>query len=81
MISLWILYMGWATMHFCQVMIFMIAVGIDLLFIMIDFNRMNMLLSGNTIMQMLFWLVIIYDVVAFILTFRAYKNFKTAYYA
>eukprot|EP00349_Pseudokeronopsis_sp_Brazil_P006548 CAMPEP_0202966778 /NCGR_PEP_ID=MMETSP1396-20130829/11338_1 /ASSEMBLY_ACC=CAM_ASM_000872 /TAXON_ID= /ORGANISM="Pseudokeronopsis sp., Strain Brazil" /LENGTH=124 /DNA_ID=CAMNT_0049691017 /DNA_START=12 /DNA_END=386 /DNA_ORIENTATION=- len=72
LITLWIAYMAWATMHFCQAMILMICLAIDLLFILIDFNRMNLLLSGAPFMKALYWAVIIYDVIAAILAFRAY---------
>jgi len=61
-------------------MIFMICLGIDLLFILIDFQRMNLLLSGAPMMKMLFWMLIIYDILGIFITYRAYSNFKENFY-
>ena len=81
LITLWIAYMGWATMHFCQVLVFLIVLGIDLLFILIDFQRINMLLSGSPILKMLFWFMIIYDIIGLLVGYFAYANFKESFYA
>ena len=80
LITLWIIYMGWATMHFCQVMVFMVSAGIDLLFLMIDYNRINMVYRGSTIMLILYWLIIAYNLIALFLSYKAYSCFKNAYY-
>lgn len=72
LITLWMLYMGWATMHFCQVMVFMVGVGIDMFFLLLDYKRMSIILSGNGILMFLFWMMVVYDVIAFIISYKAY---------
>ena len=67
-------------MHFCQVLIIVISLGIDTLFLTLDYNRMSMLLAGNSIMLFLYWSMLIYDVIACILAYRAYSCFSKIFY-
>jgi len=40
LINVWIIYMAWATMHFCSTLFILIITGIDLLMIMISFGQL-----------------------------------------
>lgn len=39
--SVWILYSCWASMHFCNLIFFMITCGLDLLIIVLSFEKLN----------------------------------------
>jgi hypothetical protein len=58
------------------VLIVVIVLGIDLLMNIIDYNRMTMALSGNAVLMMLFWFMLIYNFLGLIISYRAYKIFK-----
>ena len=73
-INLWMIYTCWATMHFCNALIYLICVGLTFLMIMMDFSRYAKYLTGFYLC--LFWLMIIYDAIAMYVTFKAYKQFK-----
>jgi hypothetical protein len=77
LISVWIAYNAWATMHFCNALMVMIFAGLDLLMLMLDFQRINTYL-GNYIFiwQLMFYLMLVYLVVAMYLSYKAYKCFK-----
>jgi hypothetical protein len=61
-------------------MVFMFSAGIDMLFLLLDYKRISMAYSGNGAMLFLYWLIIAYDLVAFILAYRAYKCYKHEFY-
>lgn len=79
LISVWIAYNSWATMHFCNALMVMIFSGLDLLMLTLDFSRINAYLSSSFIMQMMFYMMIVYLVVAMYVSYKAYKCFKEDY--
>ncbi len=41
LISVWIVYSSWASMHFCTTMIVIFSASIDLIFFMLSFSQMQ----------------------------------------
>lgn len=58
----------------------MVGVGIDMLFLLLDYNRMSRVLSGNGVMMFLYWMIVVYNLVAFILAYRTWKCYKHEFY-
>lgn len=77
LISVWIAYNAWATMHFCNTMVVLIFTALDLLMILIDFSRINAALAySNSLLKFMFYGMIVYYVFAIVVSFRAYRCFK-----
>ena len=79
LITLWILYTSWATMHYCSLMFFMFSTGIDLLIMLMQVNAIIALFQTNVAMATLFMMMLIYYVVAEYVAYKAYSCFKKCY--
>ena len=69
---LWMLYLSWATMHFCQTMMVGIFVGIDLL------QVFALVMKFGSLLTLKGWLVLIlfgYDIIAVTWVCQAYSLF------
>ena len=75
--SVWIIYNAWATMHFCNLIFYMVFCGLDLLMQLSDFSRVSAYLGmQNTFYQLLYYAMIIFLFVAMFVSYKAYKSFK-----
>ena len=81
MIDLWIIYSAYATMHFCSVLIFFILTIFDLLFLNLDWNKLKARNDGEytPIDVFVFVLIIVYNILAIILSYRIYGHYKTLF--
>jgi len=70
LINLWMVYTSWATMHFCQVMVYMICCGLNLLFIGVDYSKYSSALT--TLGNMCFLYIIIFSCISLYVSYRAY---------
>ena len=76
LISVWMVYNAWATMHFCSTLMCVIFVGFDLLIVGMDFSRINAMLSYSPTYQFLFYSMLAYYIIALVVSYRAYRCFK-----
>jgi hypothetical protein len=70
------IYMAWATMHFCQTIVVLVVVSFDLLFLLLDSKNVQIYYSGQPIFKMLYWGMVLYGVIAIIVAYRAQACFK-----
>ena len=73
MISMWIDYMGYATMHFCQVMVIAFCGGVEALMLfmnMRDGGPMQAAVYKTSLSQFVFWVMFVFSLVK---CYSAYK--------
>ena len=63
-------------MHFCNVLIVVISCSIDLLMMLMTYFKYAELMKGNAMFAICCWYIIIYDIIAIYVSYRAYKVFK-----
>jgi len=81
LISLWIDYMGYATMHFCQAMIIIFSGGMDAVFLLMAYQnaRTKTIIEASTFSQVSFWFIVGFAVIKMIIACGAYSCFKEAH--
>ena len=80
-ISVWMDYMGYATMHFCQVMIIMIAGGFECLILLSNYTgAFKAMVDSSTFYSVLFWFMVIFAAFKSIFGWLTYNVFKRAFY-
>ena len=75
LIFLWILYVTYATMYFCQAMLCGIFLMLELMTMM--GYAFNPYVKGFA--AVCIWLMLIYDVVAMVICYRAYSAFSAKF--
>ena len=68
-------------MHFCSVLIFFILTIFDLLFLNLDWNKLKARNDGQytPFDVFVFILIIVYNILAIVLTYRIYGHYKTLF--
>lgn len=81
-IVIWIDYMGYATMHFCQVFIMFIQAMMDFFFLLMYYQdeKFRKIIDKSTETKIAFWFLVIFNLIKMLITFNAYKKFKLAFY-
>ena len=79
LISIWIDYMGYATMHYCQVMIVMFSGLMDVIMAAVQWSSYGTYLKRDTVNLVMFWMIFAFSVVKFIIGCLAYQSFKKAF--
>lgn len=79
LVAVWITYMGYATMHFCQVMIVIFSALMDVVFAAISWNRIKLYLQADEVKMVIFWVIFAFAVIKFIVAILAYSSFKRAF--
>ena len=83
LINLWVIYTGFATLHFCSILVYFIMCCFDLLFACMDWQRYETVMKGqesSLFVQFLFTSQIIYFIVAIFYSYQAYGHFKTLFH-
>lgn len=78
LINLWVIYVSYATMHFCSVMIYLILCVFELLYIYVDWQRV-MKDAVNPIFAAFFFYLFFYNVFSIFYCSRAYGHFKNLF--
>ena len=81
LISMWIVYVAWATMHFCSTMIVIFSCSIDLIFMGMAYNQIMMRVQGSPILQIMFYVLLAFYVYGVVTAVRAYMCWKKIYQA
>jgi hypothetical protein len=79
LISIWITYMGYATMHFCQVLIICFSAIMDLVMLAISWGALSEYLKVDYVLMIMFWLIFAFALVKFIIASLCYVSFKEAF--
>jgi hypothetical protein len=77
LINLWMVYNAWATLHWCQVIVFVIFSAFDLLIMLFKIAKANAML--DTFSLLLFYVILIYLVIACYVSYQAYTKLKEIY--
>ena len=79
LVSVWIDYMAYATMHYCQAMIVSIAAGIDLLMLAVTYSSYKPMLAKDQTKEVMFWFLVGFSAFKMISGMLAYVHFKQAF--
>lgn len=79
LISIWITYMGYATMHFCQVLIICFSAIMDLVMLGISWQALSEYLKVDNFLMAVFWLIFAFALVKFVIATLCYVSFKDAF--
>ncbi|CDW80699.1 UNKNOWN [Stylonychia lemnae] len=71
--SLWIIYICWATLSYCNLIFFMFSAGLDFLILL---NYINAIQLSPFFTQIIYYSMLVYFAVALVVSYRAYKCFK-----
>ena len=74
-ITMWIIYVSWATMHWCQTIFLMIIIGMDLFLLFITFTA----ISGGGVLTFMLFGMLAYDAIAMFVSYKAYSVFKRCF--
>lgn len=78
LINVWIDYMAYATMHFCQVLIVGISGGMDLMMLLMYRNKsyMRAEIDESTFNQVIYWYCVAFACFKLIVSIFTYMNWK-----
>ena len=79
LISMWIDYMGYATMHFCQVMVISFCGGLEAIMLfmnMRDGGPMQAAVYDSTLTQVIFWVMVLFAVTKMYAASKIHGLFK-----
>ncbi len=80
LVSLWIDYLGYATMHYCQVLIVCFSGLMDVVMAAIQWSSYSAILKRDTTSMVIFWVIFAFSLIKFIIACLAYSVFKKAFY-
>lgn len=78
-VAIWIDYIGYATMNWCQVMIVCISAALDILFTAMSYQSIKLWLQTDAVMNYFFWAILLFSVVKFVVSLVCYFSFKQAF--
>ena len=81
-LAIWIDYMGYATMHFCQTMFIMFLGGLDLFMLLLQISSETFRATyfTNDTKKTLIYIILGFEVCRMIIGFGAYTSFRKAFY-
>lgn len=82
LISMWIDYLGYATMHYCQVMVISFCGGIEVLMLWMNANDGGILeeaIHESSLTVATYYAMLLFSTVKCITGFYVYKSFKQEY--
>lgn len=79
LLSVWIDYLGYATMHYCQVMIIGLSSLIEIIFASMRWKEVRRELQADQMKMTIFWIIFGFNVVRMIVAFLAYGLFKRVF--
>ena len=78
-ITVWIDYLGYATMHFCQILVILIFSGFDALVLMSDYKALKFKMSASPFLQILYWSMLGFTMCKALFALFCYTSFKRAF--
>lgn len=79
LVSVWITYMGYATMHHCQVLIVCFSAVMDMVMTGVSWNAISQYLKADLMLMIIFWYLFVFAVVKFVVAVLCYVAFKQAF--
>lgn len=82
-VAIWIDYMGYATMHFCQCLIITFCGSLDLLMLLMNYSRSasyKALYDSSTFSRSVFWYLIVFESVKILISMAAFRRFRVEFY-
>ena len=82
LISVWIDYMAYATMHSCQCLIVIFSAALEMLMLMLDWQssgQKKTVITATDANQIMFWCMFGFNVVKLVVGIGAYRAFRKAY--
>ena len=83
LISLWIDYLGYATMHYCQVMVISFCGGLELLMLWMnahDGGPLEQAINESTLTIWTYYMMMAFSAVKCFTGFHIYRSFKDEYH-
>ena len=83
LVSMWIDYMGFATMHYCQVMVIAFCGGLEAIMLfmnMRDGGPLQAAIYETTLTQVIFWMLCVFACVKCYAAVNIYKELKIQYF-
>ena len=80
LIALWILYLSYATMHYCQTLIVGFGAAMDIVMVATTWTSLRLLLASDTFLFVLFWVIFAFAVCKLALSIVCYSAFKSAFF-
>ena len=74
--DVWMIYLSWSTMHFCNLIFFMVFQVLDLLMILSNFSSMQHALSNYPFLSLLLYGELLYLIISLYVSYKSFRCFK-----